>query len=63
MAGPYLTAEKALGEGFWEAEREQLEADKAIGKAHEDGTTHDEKDDGFPKTDTAQHRHVHAVKR
>lgn len=30
MAGPYMTAEMALGEGYWEAEREQLEADKAL---------------------------------
>lgn len=33
MAGPYLTAERALGEGYWEAEREQLEADKAMKEA------------------------------
>jgi hypothetical protein len=41
IAGPYLTAERALGDGFWEAEREQEEADRAIlekGGLREDGT-------------------------
>jgi hypothetical protein len=61
MAGPYLTAEKALGEGFWEAEREQLEADKAIGKTHEGATTHDKKDGGPRKRDIAGDRHVNAA--
>jgi hypothetical protein len=31
-AGPYLTPEKALGEGYWVAEREQLDADQRAGK-------------------------------
>jgi hypothetical protein len=30
IAGPYLTAEQALGSGYWEAEREQLAADLAM---------------------------------
>jgi hypothetical protein len=41
IAGPYLTAERALGDGFWEAEKEQEEADRALlekARLREDGT-------------------------
>ncbi|KAF2705924.1 hypothetical protein K504DRAFT_493765 [Pleomassaria siparia CBS 279.74] len=30
IAGPYLSAEQAMGEGYWEAEREQREADRVM---------------------------------
>jgi hypothetical protein len=30
ITGPYLTTELALGDVYWEAEREQEEADRAI---------------------------------
>ncbi|KAF2873604.1 hypothetical protein BDV95DRAFT_592948 [Massariosphaeria phaeospora] len=35
VAGPYLTPEQALGDGYWEAEREQLEADVALSQVEE----------------------------
>jgi hypothetical protein len=34
--GPYLSAERALGSGYWEAEREQLAADLAMIKEPEE---------------------------
>lgn len=30
-AGPYLTADRALGDGYWEAEAQQLNADSKEG--------------------------------
>ncbi|KAF2797535.1 hypothetical protein K505DRAFT_372388 [Melanomma pulvis-pyrius CBS 109.77] len=46
IAGPYLTAERALGEGYWEAEREQAEADRAM-LEREDGSRKVSRDEGI----------------
>ncbi|KAF2736077.1 hypothetical protein EJ04DRAFT_598831 [Polyplosphaeria fusca] len=45
IAGPYLTAERALGEGYWRAEKEQLEADRAM-RAGKDDNTKEQKEGG-----------------
>ncbi|KAF1999947.1 hypothetical protein P154DRAFT_576581 [Amniculicola lignicola CBS 123094] len=37
VGGPYLTADRMLGEGYWTAEKEQLEADKVVGSDDEIG--------------------------
>lgn len=37
VTGPYLSAEAARGEGYWAAEREQLEADKKVDDTGEAG--------------------------
>lgn len=34
-AGPYLTADRALGDGYWEAEAQQLDADAKEGLNNE----------------------------
>lgn len=36
IAGPYLSADQALGEGYWEAEREQLEANERMKSGDEE---------------------------
>lgn len=41
LGGPYLTAEQALGQGYWEAEKEQLEADKVVDEKKENVSTND----------------------
>ena len=33
--GPYLTADRALGDGYWEAEAQQLDADAKEGTNNE----------------------------
>lgn len=41
-AGPYLMADKALGDGYWEAEARQLDADAKDGSNNEARPNEDE---------------------
>jgi hypothetical protein len=41
-SGPYLTADRALGDGYWEAEARQLDADAKEGSNNEARPNEDE---------------------